>query len=118
MALDPSARALGWRRNGINDTVMALAPRSISSRTALRRADASSSGGDHIAARIDALADAAGQFEVGERIGLLHDNPAGQRSGRLRPREMQDLLEVLRDQQADSGALGLQHDVGRHASVP
>src|SRR6478752_4413108 len=81
---------------------MASAPRSISSRTALR-ADASSSG----------VTTSPREF-MRWRIGLLHDNPAGQRSRRLRPREMQDLLKVFRDQKTYFGALFLQHDVGRY----
>ncbi len=69
---------------------------------------------DDLAARIHAFPDAAGQLEIGQRIRLLHDDPAGKRSRRLRARQMQNLLEVLGDQETDFGALCFQHDVGRH----
>ena len=68
---------------------------------------------DDLAARVDALDRLAGIFDGGRRIGLLHNHPAGQRSRRPRPRQVQDLFEALRGNQSDCGALALQHRVGR-----
>src|ERR1700733_10130857 len=69
---------------------------------------------DHFAARADALADAAGEFEIRQGIGLLHNDPARQWSRSLRAGKMQNLFEILRYQESDLGAFFLQYDVGRH----
>ena len=67
----------------------------------------------HPAARIDSLRDATRVLQIRERVRLLHDHPAGERSGCLGAREVQHLLEVLGDQQPHLRALLLEHDVGR-----
>ena len=53
-------------------------------------------------------------LQIREWVRLLHDHPAGERSGGLRAREMEHLLEVLGDQQPHLCAFLLEHDVGRH----
>ena len=65
------------------------------------------------AARVAPLRDPPCVLQVRERVRLLHDHPAGERSGGLRAREVEHLLEVLGDQQTHSRALFLEHDVGR-----
>ena len=73
-----------------------------------------STGDDRLAARVHPLDRLARVGERGRRVGLDHDDPARERAGRLRAREVEDLLEALRRDQADAGALGLEHGVRRH----
>ena len=79
-------------------------------------AAATSSGSHHFAARVHALEDAARVGQRGQRIGLLHIDPAEQGTGRPRLGEMQRVLEACGDQQADTGALAFQNGVGRRNS--
>ena len=69
---------------------------------------------DRLAARPHPLDGLARVRERGRRIGLLHDDPAGQRPGGLRAREVEDLGEALRRDQPDAGALRLEDGVRRH----
>ena len=67
-----------------------------------------------VAPRVHPLDDLARVGERGRRVGLDHDDPARERPGRLRACEVEDLLEADRRQQADAGALRLEHGVRRH----
>jgi hypothetical protein len=69
-------------------------------------------GDERVAARVHPLDRLARVGGRGRRIGLDHDDPAGQRARRLGAREVQDLAEPPGRDQADAGALGLQHRVG------
>jgi hypothetical protein len=69
---------------------------------------------DALAAGVHALGRLARVLQGGRRVGLDHDDPAGQRARRLRAREVQDLREALRRDQPDAGALRLQHRVRGH----
>ena len=68
---------------------------------------------DGLAARVHPLDRLARVGERGGRVGLDHDDPARKRPRRLRAREVEDLLEARRRDQADAGALRLEHRVRR-----
>ena len=67
---------------------------------------------ERLAAGVHPLDRLARVGQRGRRVGLDHDDPAGQRARRLGAGEVQDLAEALRGDQPDAGALGLQHGVG------
>jgi hypothetical protein len=66
-----------------------------------------------LAARVHALDRLARVGQRGGRIGLDHDDPAGERARRLGAGEMEDLTEALRGDEPDAGALALEHRVRR-----
>ncbi len=66
---------------------------------------------------VEAFGNTAGQFQIRQGIGLFHDHPAGQGTGRLTAGQMQDLFKILGHQQPDLGALFLQHDVSGNSSA-
>jgi len=70
-----------------------------------------------LAAGAHALDGLDGVGEQRRRIGLDHDDPAGQGARRLRAGQVQDLLEALRGDQADAGALALEDRVGGHGGA-
>ena len=68
---------------------------------------------DHRPVAGDPLVDLDGVLQVGQRLGLGPDDPAGQPAGHVGAGDLQDLPEALRGDQADGGALALEDRVGR-----
>ncbi len=68
---------------------------------------------DRVAAGIHPLDGLARVRQRCRRIGLDHDDPAGERARRLRARQVEDLLEALRGDQPDAGSLRLENGVRR-----
>ena len=61
----------------------------------------------------DASDDLDGVLQVGQRLGLRPDDPAGQAAGHEGPGDLQHLAEAVGGHQADPGPLALQDRVGR-----
>jgi hypothetical protein len=69
---------------------------------------------DHLALRAHALVGLARVLERGRRVGLDHDDPAGQRAWCLRTRQVKDLPEALGRDQPDARPFGLEESVRRN----
>ena len=106
--------ARGGRRRSelISEIVSDSTPESTRSRITPSTCSRSTAH-QRVAARVHPLDRLARVGQRGRRIGLDHDDPARQRAGRLRAREVQDLPEALGRDQPHARALGLQHRVGR-----
>ncbi len=70
-------------------------------------------GDDDVPPRVEALDGLARVGEGRGRIGLDHDDPAGERARRLGARQVEDLPEAPGRDQADASPLRLEHGVRR-----
>ena len=68
---------------------------------------------DDVSARVEALDGLARVGEGRGRVGLDHDDPAGERARRLGAGQVEDLAEPLGRDQADARSLRLEHGVRR-----